>query len=306
MTRNLRALISVLCFCVLALAGFYLAERGAYGWTLFVMLPSVAGGLGCWTVRSKTLRNATATGAVVGFGGCFLFLLMGREGWICVLMAIPVVVPLAIVGSWLAYWAGVLTNPRRPAAVCMLLPVSLLFDVNAKPPVYSVTTSMVVNATPEKIWKYVVAFPDIGEAPDWVLGTGVAYPIRTRIAGTGIGSPRNCDLSTGTLDERVVIWDEPRVLRFVVISTPAAMTERGLYGPISPKHVHGYYIGRAGQFEMTPLAEGKTLVTGTSWYQHGLWPAGYWRLWSDLVVHHVHRRVLTHIRELAEQEAPRG
>jgi hypothetical protein len=184
--------------------------------------------------------------------------------------------------------------------MALFVPLSMLFDVNAKPPVYSVTTSIVVNAAPERVWKHVVAFPDITDEPDWVLRTGLAYPIRTRIEGSGAGAPRSCDLSTGTVQERVVVWNEPRLLRFVVTATPPAMREMGLYGPIHPKHLNGYYVSEEGQFELTPLSGRRTLVVGTSWYHHGLWPAAYWRWWSDAVVHQIHRRVLGHIRALSE------
>jgi hypothetical protein len=182
----------------------------------------------------------------------------------------------------------------------LLVPVSLFYDGHAKPPVYAVTTSIVVNASPERVWKYAVAFPDITAEPDWVLRTGLAYPVRTRIEGIGAGASRSCDLSTGTVQERATVWDEPRLLRFVVTATPPAMREMGLYGPIYPKHLDGYYISKEGQFALTPLPGGRTLVVGTSWYQHGLWPAEYWRWWSDAVVHHIHRRVLEHIRALSE------
>jgi hypothetical protein len=298
--KNWRILISFVCFAALFGAALRLAAHGTYGWTLFVMLPVLAGGLGVWSIKPETWGSATSVGAGIGAAGCLLFLLVGKEGFICVLMAIPIVVPLAILGSLLAYWGGGLTNPRRPAAMCLLLPISMLFDVNATPPVYSVTTSIVVNATPERVWKNIVAFPDISAQPDWVLRTGVAYPLRTRIEGSGVGAPRKCDLSTGTVEERVVAWDEPRLLRFTVTSTPPAMKEMGLYGPIYPKHVTGYYNSAEGQFALTPLPGGRTLVTGTSWYRHGLWPASYWRWWSDLVVHHIHARVLEHIRALSE------
>ena len=240
--------------------------------------------------------------ATIGAVGCGLFLLLGVEGFICVLMALPVVVPLSVAGSLLAYWWNVPSRGRQPAAMTLLIPVCLLFDGNATPLVYPVTTSVVVNATPERVWKYVVAFPEIQDAPDWMLRTGLAYPIRTRIAGSGAGVARSCELSTGTVRDRVVLWNEARLLRFEVTETPPAMREMGLYGPIHPKHLKGYYISKEGQFELTALPGGRTLVVGTSWYQHGLWPAAYWRLWSDAVVHHIHRRVLNHIRALAESE----
>ena len=302
-SRSSRIIASLLCFAALLAAAFFLAQHGTYGWTLFVLLPLVAGALGVWSFQPQTIGKAAKIGALIGIGGSAMFLLLGREGFICVLMALPILVPLTIVGSLLAWWGRrTPLSQKQPAALCLLIPVSLLYDVNAKPPVYSVSTKMVVNAPPERVWKYIVAFPDIAAQPDWVLSTGIAYPIRTRIEGSGVGAPRDCDLSTGTVKERVVVWDEPRLLRFVVTETPPAMKEHGLYGPITPKHLNGYYIGKAGQFTLTPLSGGRTLMVGTSWYQHGLWPAEYWRWWSDTVVHHVHARVLEHIRELSEQK----
>jgi len=300
MNRNLRIVSSVAGFAALAAAGFYLSRRGFYGWTIFVMLPFLAGGLGTWSFQPATAGSAIAIGAMTGLLECSLFLVLGFEGLICVAMAIPILVPVTILGALLAYWGRILLNSKRPAVAALLLPATLFFDVSAKPPVYTVTTKIVVNAAPERVWKYVVAFPDITAPPDGMLSTGVAYPIRTRIEGTGVGAPRDCDLSTGSVKERVVVWDEPRLLRFVVTATPPAMRETGLYGPVNPKHLNGYYIAKQGQFELTPLPGGRTLVTGTSWYQHGLWPAEYWRCWSDAIVHHVHRRVLEHIRSLAE------
>jgi hypothetical protein len=42
-------------------------------------------------------------------------------------------------------------------------------------------------------------------------------------------------------------------------------------------------------------------LEGTTWYRHGLWPAEYWRWWSDAIIHRIHLRVLRHVRMLAEQ-----
>jgi hypothetical protein len=302
MTRNHRILISIICFGLLLAAAFFLAQRGTYGWTLFILLPLAAGASSTWIFQPQTLGQSAAAGALTGLVGCALFLILGREGLICVLMAIPIVVPLTTAGALLAYWSRSLANSKGPATLGLLLPLSLFYDVHAQPPVYPVTTSIVINAPPARVWKFAVSFPDITSEPDWLLRTGLAYPVRTRIGGNGVGSSRSCDLSTGTVQERVVVWDAPRLLRFTVTETPRAMNETRLYGPISPKHLNGYYISKAGQFELTPLPGGRTLLVGTSWYQHGLWPAEYWRLWSDTVVHHIHQRVLVHIRDLSENQ----
>jgi hypothetical protein len=300
MTSNRRVVFAVAGWTLLLTAAWALSMRGSYGWALFGAIPVLAGVLGTWFLRPETAGRAMRIGATIGAAGCAVFLVLGAEGLICILMALPFIVPLAAIGSLLAFWSGAPYQGKPSAAMCLLLPVSMFFDANAKPPVYSVTTSVIVNAAPERVWKHVVAFPEIKDQPDFVLRTGLAYPIRTRIEGIGGGTARSCDLSTGTVQERVTIWDEPRLLRFVVTGTPPAMKEMGLYGPIYPKHLEGYYISKEGQFELTPLSGGRTLVVGTSWYQHGLWPAQYWRLWSDMVVHRIHRRVLEHIRALSE------
>lgn len=300
-----RVLIGVLFLLCVIFACAALLKNGVYGWTVFMVLPLCAGGLASWSFRPQTEWRAVGLGALTGFIGSCCFLLGGLEGFMCVLLSLPLTVPLSALGSLLAYQANDFDH-SRPIAMALLIPVSFLFDINAKPPVYSVQTSIVVNAPPERVWKKVAAFPDIPGPTEWVFRMGFAYPQRTRIVGAGVGAARYCDLSTGPIVERVVVWNEPRMLRFVVTSTPPSMTETGLYGDIHPKHLSGYFISKQGQFTLSPLSCGRTLLKGTSWYRHGLWPAGYWRWWSDAIVRRVHLRVLEHIRVLSEDgELPR-
>jgi len=94
---------------------------------------------------------------------------------------------------------------------------------------------------------------------------------------------------------------EPRLLRFSVAQNPAPMNEWSPYGKILPKHLHGYFVSKHGQFLLTPLPNGHTLLEGTTWYQHGLWPETYWTLWSQAITHRIHMRVLNHIKQLSEQ-----
>jgi hypothetical protein len=212
MIRRDRSAFVALSFGALLMAAIALAAHGKYGWTLFVVLPMVAGALSVWTFKPRTLRHTFGIGALTGALGCTLFLLVGLEGFFCVLMAMPVVIPLTTIGSLLAYWGEKPSMAKRPVAMSLLIPVSMLFDLTAAPPVYSVSTQIVVNAPPEHVWKHVVAFRDIPAQPDWLLRSGLAYPIRTDIFGEGEGVLRNCELSTGTVKEKVTAWDEPRLL----------------------------------------------------------------------------------------------
>ena len=269
MNTGARSLTSIALFAGLLAASFALLGTVVYGWTIFIAIPFCLGGLTSWSVRPATPQAALGAGALTGAIGCCCFLGLGQEGFICVLMALPPVVVLSAVGSWLVRCLFN-SGDSHTAALALLLPVSFWFDVHAKPPVYCVRTSIVVNAAPERVWKHAVAFPDIPDRGDWVSRTGLAYPKRTRIVGTGVGAARYCDLSTGPVVERVTVWDEPHKLQFRVLATPPSMEETGLYGRIHPKHLTGYFISKQGQFTLSPLPHGRTLLEGTSWYQHGL------------------------------------
>jgi hypothetical protein len=91
-----------------------------------------------------------------------------------------------------------------------------------------------------------------------------------------------------------------------VTSNPAPMQEWTPYSHVDPPHLHGFLVSSGGQFLLRPLPNGGTRLEGTTWYRHSLWPAPYWRLWSDAIIHRIHMRVLGHIRHEAESSNPEG
>jgi hypothetical protein len=78
------------------------------------------------------------------------------------------------------------------------------------------------------------------------------------------------------------------------------MREFTLWPGVEPPHVDDYLVSRGGQFLLEPLPGGRTRLEGTTWYLHKIWPAEYWRLWSDWIIHRIHLRVLTHIKRRTE------
>jgi hypothetical protein len=234
-------------------------------------------------------------------------LAVGWEGLICILMALPLGLPLGALGGWAAYRVGSSKVTTGGLAMILLLPsASLTWDVTAIPPVFAVRSEIEIAAPPEQVWKHVVTVSELPEPREWYFRAGLAYPQRARIVGSGVGATRYCDFSTGPFVEPIEVWDEPRLLRFSVTANPAPMQEWSPYTQVLSKHLHGYFISKRGQFRLTPLANHHTRLEGTSWYQHGLWPAEYWRWWSDAIIHRIHMRVLSHIRTLAEQDVAPG
>ena len=302
MTGPLRALAGLLFLAIEIAAGVAMLRSGLYGLTMFVLFPVFLGAIATWVVRPATASKALATGAIAATFSVFAPLLLGFEGLVCIAMALPLAVPLGALGGWLSWRAE--SSPlatRGNIALLLVIPSgSLTWDVRAKPPVFEVRTAIAIAAPPERVWRNVVAFPPLREPQEWFFRAGIAYPIGARIEGTGVGAVRYCEFSTGPFVEPIEIWDEPRLLRFRVTANPAPLREWSPWAEISPKHLNGYMVSKQGQFLLTPLPGNRTLLEGTTRYQHGLWPATYWRWWSDAIIHRIHLRVLNHIRELSE------
>jgi hypothetical protein len=49
------------------------------------------------------------------------------------------------------------------------------------------------------------------------------------------------------------------------------------------------------------IDRGPYFLAGSALLIH-MWPAAYWQVWSDAIIHSIHARVLAHVRGLAEAE----
>jgi len=286
------------------------AVIGSYGWSLFVALPFC---LGLFAVLLHSYHGPRDYGTCLGVAllpvgliGAVL-VVVALEGLICILMAAPLALGLAWLGGSLGYFIqgnywGAKQGPAMLSVVLLAMPglFGLEHAVALKPPTFVVHTSIDVHARPEQVWKQVVAFAEIPPPTEMLFRAGIAYPIRAEITGRGPGVMRRCIFSTGAFLEPIEVWDEPRLLKFGVTASPAPLNEMTPYGHIEPRHLHGYFESEEGQFLLTALPDGGTRLEGTTRYRNAMWPAAYWHIWADYIIHRIHLRVLTHIREAAE------
>ena len=81
------------------------------------------------------------------------------------------------------------------------------------------------------------------------------------------------------------------------------MHELSPYRHIHPPHLDGYLRCKRGEFRLIELPGGRTRLEGSTWYEYDIYPQQYWILWSDLLIHRIHTRVLHHIKQLSESNA---
>ncbi|HVH50019.1 MAG TPA: DUF805 domain-containing protein [Candidatus Bathyarchaeia archaeon] len=312
-TRAGSALASIAITAAMGLGFTLLGTQvvATYGWGLFVGLPFC---LGLFAVLMHSYREPRSYSECVLmavlpvlFLGTVL-LLLAIEGLICILMAAPIAVVMALLGGSLGFVIQAAHWGRRNAQAIFSLVVLLTpgfygaeHFTRPQAGVFEVKSAIEMNAPPEKVWQKVVAFAEIPAPKEMLFRAGIAYPIRAEITGRGPGAVRHCVFSTGPFVEPITVWDEPRLLRFNVTANPAPLTELTPYGHIEPRHLHGYFESHQGQFLLTELPDGRTRVEGTTWYSHSMWPETYWHRWSDYMIQRIHMRVFEHIRVEAER-----
>lgn len=277
---------------------------GVYGFALFSITPMTMGGLAGYLHNRHGARSVGSTLGVVLAAllvTALLLLSLALEGVVCILMAAPLALGVAVLAALVARAATIRVAPRPTSALALaFLPVfGLGADMTTENPVREVRTHVIVDAPPERVWPAVIAFPDLPPPRDVVRMSGLAYPVRARIVGEGVGAVRHCEFSTGPFVEPITRWEPPHRLSFDVTSQPMPMQETSPHGVIHPPHLDTMMRSRRGEFRLIPLPGGRTRLEGSTFYTLAAEPAWYWRPMADAIVHDIHRQVLEHVGRVA-------
>ena len=287
---------------VTALVGLGTLLIQSYGWTLFLATPFVIGVASAFVARRADPAGPDATGVVVlvtlaTVAVAVVFLAF--EGLVCLAMAIPLVVPLAMIGGVIGReLAGRIVSPASSVMLMLLLipPGHAMDRLVENAPPREVMTAVEIDAPPEKVWTYVVSFSDITSPPAWYFRLGLAAPLRARIDGTGVGAIRWCEFTTGAFREPITAWDEPARLAFDVTDQPPPLQEWSPWRSVYAPHLQGFFRSTKGEFRLVRLPGNRTRLEGRTWYRLKMEPQVYWTVIADAIVHRIHVRVLDHIR----------
>ncbi len=281
---------------------------GEYGWFIFLLIPFLIGFLPAF-LTGKTKEISLKQANILAFKtlglSCLGLLIFAIEGLICIAMALPILLPLMLIGSYLGFKnqqeKGIDTT--NITIILIIASVGLMgFDYVSEPEkLIAVKTKITVDAQINTVWNNVVTFDKIKEPTDWIFKTGIAYPTDATIKGKGIGAIRHCNFTTGSFIEPITVWKEPYLLAFDVKEQPIPMNELNPFWDVHPPHLDGYFKSHKGQFKLSVINENQTEIEGTTWYQIDITPETYWKLWSDFIIHRIHKRVLNHIKEESEK-----
>ena len=291
---------------LLAVALSTLAFR-SYGYGVFVLAPFVIGVAAAWIANRHSDIGAGLTAQVVtaatGLGAVGL-VLAALEGVICIVLASPLGIGMALIGGLLGR-AIALSRQRSarqgPLPGLIVLPIAFALEV-VLPPATDFATRQAIDvaAPPEIVWDSIVNMERIGEPSALPFRLGVAYPLGGEIVGEGVGAVRRGEFSTGIAIERVTEWIPNRKLAFVVVEDVPSMREVSPYESLHTPHLIGYFETRETSFELLENSDGGTQIVEHTKHLLKLDPVLYWLPLARWIVHENNMRVLDHIKRQAE------
>ena len=154
-------------WAIVILAWFMLAvESPRYNLTLFLATPFLMGMLQGYLLNyrnfqglGRTMGISSLTTVMVGL----ILILAALDGVICILMALPLILPLSLLGSFfgVAIARYIQSHSLTPMFLFLALPPVSWLESKAVDYPYrnSVVSRMEINAPPQEVWPHVIHFP---------------------------------------------------------------------------------------------------------------------------------------------------
>lgn len=279
---------------------------GAYGWGLFFLTPFT---VGFTTAFLANRRTTIGSGRTIGLvlvalvlGGLSL-VLFALEGAICIVLASPLAALVAVVGAGIGRNLAAARNGHdRPLMAVALLPAVFALEAAIPPSaLFETHESIDTAAAPAAVWRALTSDAPIAVPPGLTGRAGLAYPLRGKLLGRGVGAARIGVFSTGLAHERVTAWEPGRLLAFRVVAQPPAMEEMSPYRRVHAPHVLGYFETGETRFTLRPLRGGGTHIDVAASHQLRIDPIPYWEPLARWAASANSRRVLVDLKNKAER-----
>lgn len=261
----------------------------------FIVVPIVMGIINAYCWQNLKLRRYdkilyTFYNLIIVLLLAFLFM---NEGIFCLIIVCPLIFIFLLTGAYIGKEMYEKRNNTLNVSIFGILFVVFVMDaISDHTYERMVSDEIIVNASPDKIWKHVVAFDPIKEEPTfWMFQLGMPKPMQTTVEAYCQGAGRKCIFNDKIIfDEKMVVFEPNKNLTFDIIKQP------------EDPEIIGHIVIQRGQFLLKDNGNGTTTLVGNSWYKLKVFPALYYDLWAESITRNVHLRVMYHIKKLSEEK----
>jgi hypothetical protein len=239
-----------------------------------------------------------------------------REGVICCLFALPIVLPMTVLG---VTTTGVLRRYVRGRRALALFRGGLLLlgiawqavegalDRPEEHPVHVARSAIVVEAPPERVFAVLTERPlEVPSRWPWFIRVGLPMPERLIVEAPARGGRVTAAFSSGVARGHVTEWVPGRSLaygidRYEVDDLPFHITRLGRgpnYG-LRAERVEDWLTLLGTRWALAPLPDGRTALSREIVWRRHLAPAVYFAWLQQTIMQRGQDRLLELVRERA-------
>lgn len=268
-------------------------------WILFILLPIVLGiSIGALPNKKYTIWGAILA-TIITLMGMFI---PGLSGLLCIIMALPIIVPLIFLGYVIVHLAKRYKQIKSTESISILLLPLLPFVVAApsehflkteKDAVISVRTEQVFDYSPEEVYDAIKSVDTLDAEKTFLMYLDLPIPTRCILEKEEIGGLRTCyfdpgnlsnaDFGGGTITEKITELERGKILRMDVIDyTLVGRNWLGFREAI-------YYFEKVGDNQCKMIRE--------TTYTSVLTPRFYWEPLERLGIEQEHEFVFRNLQK---------
>ncbi len=265
-----------------------------YGWVFFLLLPYSLG----IAVGKMSSQKWAYLGLLIGLLIFIGLLLVGNlEGLVCVLMSIPIIVPLV--------WLGVLTNKYllrkgliKPTNKFNVLVVPLLFTLfgtqiekfiyDKKEALIEVETERVYPYSTDEVYNAIKSVDTLIAEKPFLMKLDLPIPNKCVLEREEVGGLRTCYFSGGTITERITELEKGKILKMDVIDYQ--LTGRK------------WLVFKEAIYTFDEIGPDSCRLTRITTYSSTLKPRIYWQPLEKLGIDQEHKYVLENLNNDLERK----
>lgn len=268
-----------------------------YGWALFILLPIVLG----ISIGAMPKPRNSLIGAIIA---AVLFLLAlyvpGLSGLICIVMTLPIVVPLIFAGYVLTHlfrrYDEIKGSDKLPV---LLLPLILFVIAGPAERYYGpdpevvreVRTDKILPYRPELVYDAIKSVDTLDAEKPFLMTLDLPVPVKCILEDEGVGGIRTCffksgrlsyrDFGSGTITERITQLERGKILKMKVLS----------YNLVGRK-----WLGfKDAIYTFDAVGDSACRITRITTYTSVLAPRAYWEPLEKLGIRQEHAYVFNNL-----------
>ena len=245
-----------------------------YGSTLFCSLPIAIG----ITTGILPDKKGAIFGGILAMIIFLTLLIMGHiEGFICVLMAVPIIAILLFTGYLMAYIINKVTKKRTDKFTISFFIPSLLFFVSCGLEYFAgdssikseVTNSIIISDSPSEVYRKIINVDTVDVEKTVYQKLGLPTPRKCILTEEKIGGQRICQFEEGVIIEIIKDFKKNEFLKMKITKSDML----GFKWLSFNEDI--YIIEKIGA---------KTKITRTTTYYSDLKPRFYWQAIENLTI----------------------